>query len=136
MRRNGAFVIGLIIAVAGVLFGAWWAPFAVGIAIGVVQGKARVAIPLGALTGLIAWALPLARLDLVYGIGPAASSIAAIMGFGHQGLIPIILTLAFGALLGLTGAWLATAIRQVSPQGANTSTNQSRARGVRQNARR
>jgi hypothetical protein len=136
MRRTGAFVIGLIVAVAGVLFGAWWAPFAVGIAIGVVQGKGRVAIPLGALTGLVAWVLPLARLDLLYGIGPAASSIAAIMGFGHQGLIPIILTLAVGALLGLTGAWLATAIRQIAPLGANTSSNQSRARGVRQNARR
>jgi hypothetical protein len=39
------------------------------------------------------------------------------MGFGRQGLIPIVLTLLVGALLGLTGAWLATAVRTVRPQG-------------------
>jgi hypothetical protein len=37
------------------------------------------------------------------------------MGFGHNGLIPIILTILVGTLLGLTGAWLATALLQVSP---------------------
>jgi hypothetical protein len=136
MRRTGAFVIGLVVAVIAVLFGAWWVPFPVGVAIGIAQGRGRIAIPLGAVMGLISWVLPLARLDLIYGIGPGASNIAAIMGFGHQGLIPIILTLVVGALLGLTGAWLATALRQVSPRGSNTSSNQSRARGVRQNARR
>jgi hypothetical protein len=119
MRRTGAFVIGLIVAVTAVMFGAWWAPFLVGIAIGVAQERARIAIPLGALTGLIAWVLPMARMDLSYGIGPAASSIAAIMGFGHQGLIPIALTLVVGTLLGLTGAWLATAVRQFSPLKTN-----------------
>lgn len=115
MRRTGPFVIALIVAVAGVLWGAWWAPFVVGVAIGIVQGRARTAIPLGALTGLIAWVLPLARLDLSYGVGPAAASIAAIMGFSRQGLIPILLTLLVGTLLGLTGAWLATAVRRVAP---------------------
>ena len=115
MRGTFAFVIGIVLAVAAVMFGAWWAPFLVGIAIGVAQERARIAIPLGALTGLIAWVLPMARMDLSYGIGPVASSIAAIMGFGHQRLIPIALTLVVGTLLGLTGAWLASAVRQVTP---------------------
>jgi hypothetical protein len=116
MRQTGVFVIGLIIAAAGVFFEAWWAPFPVGIAIGIVQGRGRTAIPLGALVGFLSWIVPLARLDLLYGAGPAAATIAAIMGFGRQGLIPIILTLLVGALLGLTGAWLATAVRTVTPQ--------------------
>jgi hypothetical protein len=116
MRKTGAFVVGLIIAAAGVFLGAWWAPFPVGIALGIVHGRGRTAIPLGALIGVLAWMLPLAGLYLAYGMGPAARSIAAIMGFGRQGLIPIILTLVVGTLLGLTGAWLATAVRQVTPQ--------------------
>ena len=116
MRQTGIFVIGLIVAAAGVFVGAWWAPFPVGIAFGIVQGRGRTAIPLGALIGLLAWLLPLGRVDVTYGIGPAAASIAAIMGFGRQGLIPIVLTVLVGALLGLTGAWLATAVRQVTPQ--------------------
>jgi hypothetical protein len=41
------------------------------------------------------------------------------MGFGRQGLLPIVLTLLVGALLGLTGAWLAIAVRQVAPQSIN-----------------
>jgi len=122
MIRTGAFVGGVIVAVVAVLFGAWWAPFPVGVAIGIAQRRGRIAVPLGAVTGLIAWVLPLAGLDLSYGLGPSASSIAAIMGFGHQGLIPIVLTFLVGALLGLTGAWLATAVLQVSPL---------RARGVK-----
>lgn len=113
MRPTGVFVTGLILATAGVFLGAWWAPFPVGVALGMVQGRGRTAIPLGALIGLLAWVLPLARLDVTYGIGPSAASIAGIMGFGRQGPIPIVLTLLVGALLGLTGAWLATAARQV-----------------------
>jgi hypothetical protein len=109
------FVLALIVAAAGVMVGAWWAPFLVGIAIGTVERRGRLAVPLGAITGLIAWTFPLAQLDITYGVGPAASSLAAIMGFGHNGLIPIILTILVGTLLGLTGAWLATALLQVSP---------------------
>jgi hypothetical protein len=106
MRQTGVFVIGLIIAAAGVFFGAWWAPFPVGIAIGIVQGRGRTAIPLGALVGFLSWIVPLARLDLLYGAGPAAATVAAIMGFGRHR----------ASLLGLTGAWLATAVRTVTPQ--------------------
>jgi hypothetical protein len=119
MRQTGIFVIGLILAAAGVFLGAWWAPFPVGVAFGVVQGRGRTAISLGALIGLLAWILPLARVDVTYGIGPAAASIAGIMGFGRQGLLPIVLTLLVGALLGLTGAWLSIAVRQVAPQSIN-----------------
>lgn len=120
MRPTGVFVIGLILATAGVFLGAWWAPFPVGVAFGIVQGRGRTAIPLGALIGLLAWILPLARMEVTYGIGPAAAAIAGIMGFGRQGLIPVVLTLLVGALLGLTGAWLAAAARQVAPQNINS----------------
>lgn len=102
-----AFLVGL----GGVLLGYWWAPFVAGAFIGLVTRSGRLAIPLGGLAGAVAWLLPLAAIQARYGIGPTAGSLAAIMGFGHQGVLAIVLTLVVGALLGLTGAWLVSAVR-------------------------
>ncbi len=101
----------LIVALSGVLLGAWWAPFLAGAALGLLIPRALVAIPLGGVCGLVAWLAPLAADQLRYGLGPSAGSLAAIMGFGHESAIPVILTLAVGVLLGLTGAWLASGLR-------------------------
>lgn len=70
-------------------------------------------MPFGALIGLVSWLIPLMSSDSRYGLGPTAESLAAIMGFGHQGPIPVVLTLVVGLLLGLTGAWLGSAGRTV-----------------------
>jgi hypothetical protein len=32
------------------------------------------------------------------------------MGFGHAGAVPVVLTSVVGLLLGLTGAWFASAV--------------------------
>lgn len=106
-----ALILALIISLAGVLAGAWWAPFVAGMAIGFVQPRARFAVPAGAAVGLLAWGLPLAALQIQWGAGSAAQSLAAIMGFSHQPAIPVVLTLVVGLLLGLTGAWLGSAGR-------------------------
>ena len=103
-----AFVVGL----AGVLLGLWWTPFFAGVAIGIVTARQRAGVPLGALAGLVAWLLPLGALHVRLGLGPTATSLAAIMGFS-QAAVPVVLTLLVGALLGLTGAWLASAARAV-----------------------
>ena len=113
MRTYLILLAGLVLALAGVLLGAWWAPFTVGVAFGLVLPRARVAVPLGAACGLLAWFLPLAAQEYRYGLGPSAGSLAAIMGFGHTGAVPVILTLLVGTLLGLCGAWLAGAARLV-----------------------
>lgn len=111
--RTGVFVATVfLVALAVVLLGVWWAPFVAGAAIGVVVARQRLAIPLGGLCGLVAWLLPLGALHVRYGLGPTASSLAAIMGF-KQAALPVILTLVVGALLGLTGAWLAGASRML-----------------------
>jgi len=102
-----AFLVGL----AGVLLGFWWAPFAAGVFIGLVTRRGRVAIPAGGVAGAVAWLLPLAAIQARFGIGPTAASLAAIMGFGRQGTLAIALTVVVGALLGLTGAWLASSLR-------------------------
>jgi len=111
VKVTATVVFALIVSVAGVLAGGWWAPFVAGLVIGAVQPRARFAVPAGAMVGLLGWALPLGAIQVQYGAGPAASSLAAIMGFGHQGTIPVVLTLMVGLLLGATGAWLGSATR-------------------------
>lgn len=111
-----ALILGLILSVGGVLVGAWWAPFTVGVAIGLAERRARFAILAGATIGLAAWALPLGAAHLRVGLGPSAESLAAVMGFTGQPAVPVILTCLVGLLLGMTGAWLASAaLRLVAP---------------------
>jgi hypothetical protein len=113
MRMAGAIVLALIVSVSGVLAGAWWAPFTVGLVIGVFVAHARFAIAAGAVVGLLAWVLPLGAIQIRFGLSPAAESLAAIMGFGRQGAIPLVLTCLVGLLLGLTGSWLGSAGRAI-----------------------
>jgi hypothetical protein len=106
-----ALVGGTAIALGGVLVGAWWLAFPAGMLIGTTVTSARLAIPAGALAGLLGWGLPLVAIQARDGLGPSAKSLAAIMGFTGQAAIPLVLTCLVGLLLGLTGAWLATALR-------------------------
>ena len=76
MRTLAALIAGMLIAVGGVLLGVWWAPFAVGIAFGIVEPRARFAVPGGALIGLAGWGLPLAAAQVRFGLGPTAGSLA------------------------------------------------------------
>lgn len=117
MRRPLIAVgVGAIVAVVGVALGAWWAPFVVGMALGVTIDRARWAILAGAACGLLAWLLPLAVEQVRYGVGPTANALAAIMGFNPQGAIPLTLALLVGLLLGLCGAWLASVARPLIPR--------------------
>jgi hypothetical protein len=106
-----ALVAGTAVAVVAVMLGAWWAPFVAGIAIGIAFPRARIAIPVGAATGFLAWGLLLVADQILYGLGPAAAGLGAIMGFGRQAAIPVVLTCVVGLLLGLSGAWLGYAGR-------------------------
>ncbi len=114
MRTGMLVLTGFIVALVGVLLGVWWTPFFAGAAIGLVVGRPLVAIPLGAGSGLLSWLLPLAGAELRYGLGPTSVNLAEIMGFDHQGAVPVVLTLLVGTLVGLTGAWLACAVRQIA----------------------
>jgi hypothetical protein len=105
---------GTAISLGGVLIGAWWLAFPAGVVIGATLPKARLAIPAGALAGLLGWGLPLTAMQFRYGLGPSAASLAAILGFTGQAAVPLILTCLVGLLLGLTGAWLASAVRSLA----------------------
>ena len=110
IKLFGAFLLALL----GVIWGGWWAPFVVGLAFGAEERQARVAVPAGAGIGLLSWLVPLAVGQARYGLGPTAQSLAAIMGFGHASAVPVVLTLLVGTLLGLTGAWLGSAVRALA----------------------
>jgi hypothetical protein len=113
VRLYISILLATLAALAGVLLGFWWAPFAAGLALGAADPRARVTVPVGAAIGLVGWAIPLAVAHGRYGLGPAARSLAAIIGFDHQAAVPVVLTLVVGTLLGVTGAWLAGAARGV-----------------------
>jgi hypothetical protein len=104
-------VVVVVLAALGVDFGIWWTPFVAGAAIGMVEPRARIAVPAGAGIGLLMWGYPLSVIQLKAGLVPTAQSLAAIMGFGHQGVVPVVLTCVVGLLLGLCGAWLGSAGR-------------------------
>jgi hypothetical protein len=106
-----ALVGGTAIALGGVLVGAWWLAFPAGMLVGITVPQARLGVPAGALAGLLGWSVPLLVIQVRNGLGSSASSLAAIMGFTGQPAIPLVLTCVAGLLLGLTGAWLASALR-------------------------
>jgi hypothetical protein len=110
VRLYVAVLLAALLALAGVLLGWWWAAFPVALLLGAVVGRVRVALPAGAGLGLLAWLVPLAVAQSRYGLGPTATSLAAIMGFDRQAGLPVVATLVIGALLGLTGAWLGSAL--------------------------
>jgi hypothetical protein len=105
--------IGTAVAAVAVMVGVWWAPFVVGIGIGVAYPRARVALPVGAAAGFLAWGLLLVADQILYGVGPAAEGLGAIMGFGRQAAVPVLLTCVVGLLLGLTGGWFGSAGRSL-----------------------
>ena len=110
------------ICLAGLVLGAWWLTFLAGVALGVVM-RARYAMPAASIAGFIAWGLPLAWAQWRYGIGPAAHSLAAIMGVTQVvPVVPVALTCLVGLLLGLAGAWLGAAGRSVVFSGQSASS--------------
>jgi hypothetical protein len=113
MRRFAAVLLAILVSIAAVLLGVWWAPFAIAVVIGIMERRARIAVPAGAVLGLASWAVPLASAHLQYGLRPTAESLSAIMGFS-QPAIPVVLTCVVGLLLGLSGAWLGSAVRSLA----------------------
>ena len=128
LRRPPVLIaLGVVISVAALYLGAWWMPFPVGLSLGLVMPRARFSIPAGAAIGLVAWTAPLVGEQVQYGLGPAATSIAAIMGLTGAADLPLALTILVGTLLGASGAWLGSAGRALAPRGAKPDVGRSRA---------
>ena len=115
VRVVAVLIVTVAIGLGGVYLGAWWAPFVAGVLLGVAFKRARWAVVTGSLTGLISWSVPLIALQLQFGLKQTSLSLAAIIGFDGAATIPLGLTVVVGLLLGLTGAWLGSAVRALLP---------------------
>jgi hypothetical protein len=104
---------GVVCALAAYL-GAWWVPFPVGVAAGLLGVTGRfprggvLAALAGAVLGwaVLLWALALAGLPA----GATAHVIAALAGLPPYAAIAVAATLLLAALQVLVGAWLARAV--------------------------
>ena len=83
----------------------------VGVGLGLVVRRGPAALAWGALVGALAWGLPLAWLSRSAPVGRTAQVVSGILGLRATSVPAIVLTVLVGALLGLTGAWLAAAGR-------------------------
>jgi len=115
MSRFALVIVGaVVLSLAAMLLGLWWVTFLAALAAGVALSRTWMALVAGAIAGLVAWSEPLIAAQAQYGLAPAATALAAIMGVKGAALVPIALTVLTGVLLGLSGAWLGAAARVVA----------------------
>jgi hypothetical protein len=121
VKRLTVLVVALAACWLGAYLGAWWVPFPVGVAAGVLGvagwlGRGGVlAATAGAVLG---WALPLAAMALAsLPVGATGRAIAGLAGLPAHAGVAVAVTLLLAALQVLAGAWLA---RAVSPGRAVT----------------
>lgn len=111
-------LLALVAALAawlGLVLGAWWATFPVGLLVGALAAGRLGALGAGALGGLLGWGLPLAMTGLGGApLGRTAVVVSAILGVAAGGAPAVAVTLLTGLLLGLSGAWLGFALRRTA----------------------
>lgn len=106
-----AVAAGVSVTWVGLAEGAWWLAFPVGLVIGGVLARAGEGLVAAALAGMLGWLLPLEMVQARYGLGSTIAGLAAILGAPpSQGFVAVVLTGVVGMLLGLTGAWLSSAV--------------------------
>lgn len=113
MARVGTVAFAVLVVSAANLLGYWWVSLLLGLAYGLLFPYMR-AILLAALIGALSWAVPIALMALHAPVWRTAEVLATMAGFGRSGAIVILsLTVALGSLLGVSGAWLGLALRNV-----------------------
>lgn len=114
MRKFGFMILisvtGLVLTWLGVQSGWWWLTPIAGLLIGLLLRPARLALLIALVVGALGWGLPLAILALTAPIGPIAAAVEAVVALPPSGgAIIIALTVVFGGVLCLVGAWVAIA---------------------------
>lgn len=95
------------------LHGAWWVPWPVALLWALTMPTALWQYVGGLGLALAGYALPLFVTGVRYPLGRTANLVAAMMGFGRHGLIVWGLTALLALLLGLSGAWVGHALRNL-----------------------
>lgn len=112
-RLIAATVLGAIVVWIAAGTGLWLLTPLVGCALGLFFGG-REGFGGAAAASFAGWAIPLAIRATNLSIGPTAAVVGGIFGLGpHNGTVVIVATPILGVLLGLAGAWIGTATRNV-----------------------
>lgn len=113
ITRVGILAFAILIVSAANLLGYWWVSLLPGFATGLLLRDIR-AISQAALIGALGWAVPIALMALAAPVWRTAEVLAMMAGLGRFGAIVILsLVVALGSLLGVSGAWLGLALRNV-----------------------
>lgn len=118
--RFGVLAAAAIVSAVGAWLGAWWLPFPLGVAVGLLKpvrpsllrgsGLAAVA---GAVVG---WLIPIWVLALRgEPVGATARVIAALAGLPPQAAVTVAVAALLAALQVLVGAWLGGAVANLRP---------------------
>jgi hypothetical protein len=123
VKRAGIMAASGVVCSLGAYLGAWWVPFPVGVAVGIlgVTGRfPRGGVPAATVGAVLGWAVSLWAMALAgLPAGATARVIAALAGLPPYAAVGVAATLLLAALQVLVGAWLA---RAVNPRKADKPT--------------
>ena len=113
-RRLAVLVAALAACALGAYLGAWWVPFPVGLAagvLGVAGWPGRGGVLAAAAGAVLGWALPLRAMALSsLPVGATGRVIAALAGLPPYAAVAVAVTLLLAVAQVLAGAWLARAV--------------------------
>jgi len=109
--RLAVLVVAVIASAGGAWLGAWWVPFGVGAAVGMLRQAKHVKVVLPAVAGAVAgWLLPIWVLALRgQPVGATARAIAGLAGLPSYAGVTLAVLALLAALQVWVGAWLARA---------------------------
>jgi len=96
------------------LIGWWWVTPGLGLLIGLLVRPAGVGLLASLCAGGFGWGLPLAVLALHAPVARVAVAVESVVGLSSTGGVAIlVLTVALGCILSITGTWVGVAGRHV-----------------------
>jgi hypothetical protein len=96
------------------LIGWWWVTPSIGLLIGLLLRPAGVGLLASLCVGGLGWGLPLAVLALHAPVASIAGAVESVVGLSSTGGVAIlVLTVALGCTLSVTGTWVGVAGRRV-----------------------
>ncbi|MDQ6637113.1 MAG: hypothetical protein M3Y62_04910 [Candidatus Dormibacteraeota bacterium] len=107
-----AGVLMVVVIWAGLQIGIWWLALPAGFLLTFLLAGGR-SVHTAWLAAAAGWALPLVLLTVRGQAARSSAVLSGILGFPSLPVLAALLTVVFGALLGLGGGWLGSAIRRV-----------------------
>jgi hypothetical protein len=125
MPRLVVLVVAVAASAVAAWLGAWWVPFPLGVAAGLLKaawpGRFRGGVPAAAVGAIAGWLLPVWVLALRgQPVGATARAIAGLAGLPSYAAVTVVVAALLAALQVLVGAWLARAVipRRANPPAA------------------